>query len=199
MKMKLFFAITIGFIIISLPYLCAQPRVSGDNKTTPSPSPSPAIETLTSFKAFRGIEIGMSLEQVKEILKKDAYFNYRGDPDVYFLPVKEQLLIECDGNVFIKRAYFQFVDKKLLCMIIDLDENKVDYFSLLTTLNNNYGNYQSFSPQLIVWEKNGLRLSLEKPLTVKYIDLAVFRRLKEAGKAAETEEEKTLKDFLGQF
>ena len=198
--MKPLLSIMVLFII-GLPLLFAQSSISGDNKTTPAPSPTttPSSENLASFKSFRGIEIGMSIDQVKEILKKDAYFNYRGDPDVYFLPVKEQLLIECSGNVFVKRAYFQFVDKKLLCMIIDLDENKVDYFSMLTTLNNTYGTYQSFSPQLIVWEKSGLRLSLEKPLTVKYIDLDVFRRLNDAGKAVETEEEKTLKDFLGQF
>jgi len=155
--------------------------------------------TETAVKAFRGFEIGMGLETVKDLLKKDPYFNYRGDPDVYFLPGKEQLLIECSGNMFVQRAYFQFVDKKLFTLIMDLDVNKIDFSSLLTTIQAKYGLYKTFAPQVVVWELGGVRLALEKPLTIKYIDIAVFNRLKDAGSAVESSESQTLKDFLKEF
>ena len=155
--------------------------------------------TRSTIKLFRNYSLGLSLDEVKSRLAEDPYFNYRGDPDVYFLPVKEQLLIECSGNMYIKRVYFQFVDKRLFTFILDLDETKVDYFTMMTTLRQRYGDYISFSPQVIVWEKGGIRLALEKPLTVKYIDVAVFDRLKEKGRAQESDQEKNLKDFLNEF
>ena len=45
----------------------------------------------------------------------------------------------------------------------------------------------------------GVRLSLEKPLSVKYIDVGVFNRLKDKNQAQESEREKSLKDFLKEF
>jgi hypothetical protein len=43
---------------------------------------------------FRSISLGMDLDQVKQALKGDALFRYRGDPDVSFLPQTSQYLIE---------------------------------------------------------------------------------------------------------
>jgi hypothetical protein len=167
---------------------------------TPSPSAKPDQPTAaTSIKPFRNIRLGMSLDEVKALLAKDPYFNYRGEPDVYFLPAKEQVLIECSGNAYIKRAHFQFVDKKLFTLILDLEESRIDFFTMMTTLQTGYGAYRSFSPREVIWEMGGVRLSLEKPLSVKYIDLAVFQNLKDAGRKQETEGEKSLKDFLLEF
>ena len=101
--------------------------------------------------------------------------------------------------MYIRRAYFQFVDQRLFTLILDLDETKVDYYTMMTTLGSYYGDYVSFSPQAVVWEKGGIRLALEKPLTVEYIDVAVFDRLKETGRARESDQEKNLKDFLKEF
>jgi hypothetical protein len=190
MKKAIFTACAALFLLGAFPLsVPAQDAVGGQ---TPRPA-------AASVKPFRGFRMGLSLDEVKDRLAKDPYFNYRGDPDVYFLPVKEQVLIECSGNAYIKRAHFQFVDKKLFTLILDLEESKVDFFTMLTTLQNAYGAYRSFSPEAVVWEAGGVRLSLEKPLTVKYIDLAVFQRLKDAGRKEETEEEKSLKDFLSEF
>lgn len=159
----------------------------------------PETPVVAEISAFRGFSLGLGIDAVKELLKKDVSFNYRGDPDVYFLPKQEQQLIECSGNAFIKRAYFQFVDQKLFSLILDLDDTKVDFYSMLVTFQDKYGAYLSFSPQAVVWEVGNTRLSLEKPLTVKYIDKAVFNILKDAGKAVLTSESQTLRDFLAEF
>ncbi len=154
---------------------------------------------VAAFKAFHGYRMGMPMDQVKERLRNDPSFNYRGDPDVSFLPTKEQVLIECSGNDFIKRAHFQFVDKKLYTLILELNESKVDFFTMLTALGNAYGAYRDFSPDQVVWEAGGVRLSLEKPLTVKYIDLSVFNRLKDAGRKQTADDVKALREFLKEF
>jgi len=141
----------------------------------------------------------MSVEKVKELLKADPYFNYRGDPDVSFLPGSHDVLIEVSGNLFIRRAYFQFVDKRLFSLILDLDVRAVDYYSLFTTLMQKYGPYVSFSPETVVWEIGGVRLALEKPLTVKYVELGTFTRRKEEGRAEQTMEKTSLEEFLKSF
>ncbi len=43
-------------------------------------------------RGFRSIELGMELEQVKELLIEDPLFDYRGDPDISFLPQPPQHL-----------------------------------------------------------------------------------------------------------
>jgi hypothetical protein len=148
---------------------------------------------------FRSIRLGMDLESVKKALKEDPYFRYRGDPDVSFLPLREQTLIECEGNTYIDRAYFQFNEGKLYIIILVMNREKVDYFSLFTTLTEKYGPNTSLNPQETVWDSKETRLSLEKPASVKYIKKDIFEKLKAEGKATQSLSEQSLKEFLGQF
>ncbi len=123
---------------------------------------------------FRSISLGMGLDQVKEALKADPLFRYRGDPDVSFLPQTSQYLIECDGNSYLRRAYFQFADSRLFIVILVLDTLKLDHYSLFSALSAKYGAPTSLSPQETVWQSELVRFSLERPLTVKYIDNKTF-------------------------
>jgi hypothetical protein len=150
-------------------------------------------------RGFRGIELGMHIDKVKKLLLDDPYFNYRGDPDVSFLPESQNSLIECRGNAFIERAYFQFNEEKLFTIIIELNQEKLDYYTMFTTLTGKYGNSTSLDPTEAVWIFSDVRMSLEKPLTIKYIDRIVFEELKKAGKAGEDLEKRTREEFLKDF
>jgi len=163
--------------------------------TPAAPSSSPAALP----GGFRGINLGMDIDQVKKALVADPLFGYRGDPDVSMLPQSHDYLIECAGPSYIQRAYFQFANKRLLTMILMLDTEKLDYFSLYTALTGKYGQPASLSPQEAVWQSTSVRLSLERPLTVKYIDQATFANL--IGKAgAPTDLEGLSKEkFIEQF
>ena len=119
--------------------------------------------------------------------------------NVSFLPVTSQALIECEGNSFIKRAYFQFNDEKLFIIIIELNQSKLDYYTMFTTLSGKYNESTSLDPTETVWIFTNVRLSLEKPLTIKYIDRKVFEELKAAGKVQEDIEERSRKEFLKDF
>ena len=96
---------------------------------------------------FRGISLGMGIDDVKAALKADPLFRYRGDPDVSFLPQSNQYLIECDGATYIRRAYFQFADSRLFIMILVLDPLSLDHYSLFSALSAKYGQPASLSPQ----------------------------------------------------
>lgn len=158
------------------------------------PSGEPAVP-----RAFRGIELGMTMDEVKAILASDGLFAYRGDPDVSLLPRPDESLIEVSGVSFVRRAFFQFYEGELFVMILSLNEGEMDHYSVFTTLSGKYGKPDSLSPSESVWEDGVTRLSVERPLAVKYIDLAVFDALKAAGSAERSYEEILRSDFLGGF
>jgi hypothetical protein len=148
---------------------------------------------------FRGISLGMGLDDVKTALKADSLFTYRGDPDVSFLPQTSQYLIECEGKSYLKRAYFQFADGRLFIMILVLDPQKLDHYSLWSTLSAKYGQPTSLSPEESVWLSDVVRFSLERPLTVKYVDNKTFAAILRRGGAQKDLEELSREKFLDQF
>jgi hypothetical protein len=150
-------------------------------------------------RGFRGLELGMSLELVKDKLTADPLFGFRGDPDVSLLPTAQQTLIECAGSSWIRRSFFQFQEGALLSIILVLDPRRLDYYTLYDTLGRKYGEAARLNPSEAVWEFPGVRLSLERPLSVKYLDTAVFERLRQQGQAGETLSEMSKKAFLEQF
>jgi len=150
-------------------------------------------------RGFRGVSLGLGLEQVKERLAADALFGYRGDPDVSLLPTPQQTLIECSGASWVRRAFFQFHEGRLFSIILVLDDRRLDYFTLFDTLSRKYGGSTRLNPTEAVWEFPGLRLSLERPLSVKYLDSGVFSALREQGQAGEALSEVSKKMFLEEF
>jgi hypothetical protein len=151
------------------------------------------------IKTFRGYELGMDISVVKKLLAKDALFNYRGEPDVMFTPDRKETIIECAGNSYIERAYFQFNDNRLFILTVVLSQSTLDYYTMFSTLSAKYGQPSSLNPDEAVWETPEVRLSLEKPLSVKYIAIKVFDRLKEAGKAESQAENLARDQFLKEF
>lgn len=177
--------------------------ISAYSQSTLTDDETDTVEDTTASssnaQAFRDITLGMSLEQVKDILRSDPYFNYHGDSDAYILPAKEQKLLECTGNSYVKRGYFQFHDNKLYIMIIELNMDKIDYYTLLTSLSAKYGKYSSFSPDAVIWQVNNVTLVLERPVTLKYIDTGIFNSLKDQALLDKSAENLSLERFLEQF
>jgi hypothetical protein len=141
----------------------------------------------------------MGIDDVKTALKADPLFRYRGDPDVSFLPQSNQYLIECDGATYIRRAYFQFADSRLFIMILVLDPLSLDHYSLFSALSAKYGQPASLSPQESVWQTDSVRFSLERPLTVKYVDNKTFAAILSKGGAQKDLEQLSRESFIGQF
>jgi hypothetical protein len=150
-------------------------------------------------RGFRGMELGMALEPVKAKLAADTLFSFRGDPDVSLLPSPQQTLIECAGVSWVRRAFFQFHEGRLFSIILVLDPRLLDHYTLLQTLSRKYGDPARLDPSEVVWEFPGVRLSLERPLSVKYLDTGVFAALREQGKAGEALSELSKKMFLEEF
>jgi hypothetical protein len=150
-------------------------------------------------RQFRGISLGMGLEELKTALTQDGLFNFRGDRDVSFLPNPQQNLVETAGLSFIKRAFFQLHEGQLFIMAFTMNTTLVDHYSIFTALTEKYGQPSSLSPQQAVWENGDTRLALERPLTVKYIDLRVFNDIVEQSAVQETRELRQRQEFIDAF
>lgn len=152
-------------------------------------------------KGYGGVELGMSLEQVKNKLKKNSEFGYNGDRDVSLLPGENRILIETDaisgfGFSFLERCWFQFYNDELYIITININKEKMDHYSIFSALCKKYGRPNSVSPDKTLWENDDYSMSLERPLTLKYIDKNIFNQLQQKSLVNPSGSEITREMFL---
>jgi hypothetical protein len=150
-------------------------------------------------RQFRRLSLGQSLDDLKSSLVRDELFSFRGDRDVSWLPVREQTLVETTGLSFIRRAYFQLQGGAVYIMSFSLDTRLMDHYSVFTSFVKKYGEPSALSPGESVWENEETRVSLERPLTIKYIDKKVFDRLVAESKTQKRQEVLRREEFLADF
>jgi len=150
-------------------------------------------------RQFREIFLGMGLDDLKNVLLEDNLFNFRGDRDVSFIPVREESLIETTGSTFIRRAFFQLRDGSLFTMSFTLNTGLIDHYSVFTHLVSRYGQPSSLNPREAVWETEETRIAVERPLTVKYIDLNVFNDIINESSLIQSRRVQQRQDFLDEF
>ncbi len=154
---------------------------------------SPGIE------GFAGIAIGIQFSELDQLLRRSSFFHYRGEDDVSLSPGRQRRILEVEGSQFIQRGIFQLVDGRLFSITLMINPELSDHYSLFTTFSQKYGEPNSFGPQRIIWENDVVRLTLERPLTVQYLDIAVFSQLQDEGRAQDSMREISRQLFLEQF
>ena len=147
------------------------------------------------------VKLGMSLDDAKSALKSNSNFGYHGDRDVSLLPGENRILIETDasrglGSNYLERCWFQFYEEKLYIIIINVNKAKMDYYSIFTTLCEKYGEPESLNPEKAVWKSDDVTMSLEKPLTLKYVDNKTFEELQNKSTVKPSATELTREMFL---
>ena len=150
-------------------------------------------------RQFREFSLGMGLEELKSVLAQDRLFHFRGDRDVSFLPIRQETIVETTGPSFVRRAFFQLSGESVYIMSFTLDPRLVDHYSVFTSFVRRYGEPVSLNPGESVWESEGSRVSIERPLTVKYVDKNVFNRLVEESRSQENRQMIRREDFLADF
>lgn len=151
-------------------------------------------------KGYGGITLGMSVDEVKDALKKNHEFGYRGDRDVSLSPSDGQTLIETDATYapfsYFERCWFQFSDDKLYIITINLNQEKIDHYSIFSKLCAKYGGPNQLSPRKSQWNDDDVMMSLERPLALKYIDAKVFNEKQDAAGVEKTIGEQNRDAFL---
>lgn len=174
MKVLVYTALLIvfGMLPLTAQNTAAEQDTAAAEKTT-----SERKETVALPVEYRGLTLGMNIDTVKQTLKQDSLFGYRGDRDVSLLPTQNRSLIESAGYSFISHSWFQFYKENLYTMIFKLNTDTVDYYSVYSRFCEKYGEPLSINPKRAVWEDEHTRIVIERPLIVKYIDLTVFNEL----------------------
>lgn len=150
-------------------------------------------------QAYGNLKLGMGFDEAKKILSQSADFIWKGDADVSLLARPNTSLIDVEGAGFISRGTFQFYQGKLYIMTIELSPRDLDYYTMYTTLTKKYGEPTSLDPAIARWENDAVRLSLEKPLLVRYIDKPVFLQLQKEGENLTNIKKFTREKFLEGF
>jgi hypothetical protein len=150
-------------------------------------------------RSYRETSLGMSLEDLKAGLARDALINFRGDRDVSFLPSREQSLVESTGFSFVRRVFFQLRDGKVFIMAYALNTQLVDHYSVFTTFTEKYGEPVYLDPKQAIWESEDTRIAVERPLTVKYIDKTIFNDIINESSLIESAEVRRRQEFLDDF
>ncbi|WP_461246586.1 hypothetical protein [Treponema sp. R6D11] len=177
----------------------ATPPATATPATGATTTPTAAAGTNDLPRQFRTLVLGMSLDDLKANLQSDDSFNFRGDRDVSFLPVRNQSLVETTGSLFIKRAFFQLRDESVFIMAFSLNTDIIDHYSVFTQLVEKYGQPTYLDPSEAVWETDDTRIAIERPLTVKYIDKKVFTDIVNESGLIESGQVKLRQDFLNDF
>ena len=197
LKYLAFFLFSLAFIFFPM----ALPAQESFDFFIPEPQrPGLAPENPDPISGnFRAYKLGMPLDDLKSALLEDRIFRFRGDRDVSFLPIREETLVETTGTSFIRRAHFQLTDEAVYIMSFSMDTRLIDHYSVFTTFVRRYGEPIILNPSEAVWENDEVRVSIERPLTVKYIDTVVFDRLNEESRAIESMESIRREEFLADF
>jgi hypothetical protein len=196
--MKTFFVVILVFCTVTA--FAQAPKTPPQEVTIPARErPAPVTDPQALPRQYRELALGMSLDELKQALADDGLFAFRGDRDVSFLPVKEENLVETTGLSYIRRAFFQLREGKVFIMAFSLDPEKVDHYSVFTQFREKYGDPSSLNPQEAVWETDETRVSVERPLTVKYIDMTVFNQIIGESKTEKSNRVLQREQFLNEF
>lgn len=196
MKSRLFLAVSAACLVaVAFPVPAEVPETGAAGKQPAEAAGKPASLPDT----YRSVSLGMDMETVKEKLLGDGMFGYRGDRDVSLLPFANRALIETVGPSFIRRSWFQFLEDKLYVMIFSLDPERVDYYSVYSSFVAKYGEPASLDPARALWTDERVTLSLERPLTVKYVDVAAFDSLLDADTTGKAASDVLREEFIREF
>jgi len=150
-------------------------------------------------RQFREISLGMSLDALRDALQRDGMFSFRGERDVSFIPVREESLVETTGTSFIRRAFFQLRDGELFIMSFTINTDLMDHHSMFTHFVSRHGQPTYLNPREAIWEDGATRISLERPLTVRYIDRGVFDDIVSESMLVESRRIHERQEFLDEF
>ncbi|QEN03245.1 hypothetical protein EW093_00505 [Thiospirochaeta perfilievii] len=108
-------------------------------------------------------------------------------------------IIESKGSVYIDNGYFQFYKDVLYTITLILDTKKIDYHTIYTTFTDKYGKHTSLNPKVVTWQDDRVKITLEKPLTIKYVSLVEFNEILESDTTEKAIQERLREDFINEF
>ncbi|MDR1326063.1 MAG: hypothetical protein LBK00_08515 [Treponema sp.] len=167
--------------------------------------PSLEAQNTALPRTFKGISLGMSRDTLKTALSENNLFRVKEAQDdlltMSAISPSDENTLEVDGipHGFIRRAFFELHNEQVFTMSFVMDTALVDHYSVFMSLVNKYGEPSFLDPKRTVWENNETWVAIERPLTVKYIDLGVFNALIADAHTQQSANAQQREDFLNEF
>jgi hypothetical protein len=156
-------------------------------------------------RTFQGISLGMGRDALKTALSENELFHTKEAQDdllnISAVSPGVENTLEVDGvsRGFIRRAFFELHDEQVFAMSFVMDAALVDHYSVFSSLVDKYGEPSFLDPKRTVWQSDETWVAIERPLTVKYIDLGVFNELIAGANARRSAKVQQREDFLNEF
>jgi hypothetical protein len=150
-------------------------------------------------RGFREIVLGVPFQRAQDLIQGDPAFQYRGEPDVSLRLSDGGTVIDTRGRVYMERGIFQFHEDQLFSIALYLDRSRLDYFQLYEQFRERYGEPMDLDPQRALWEDQATRIELERPLTVRYLDLETFHLRRRNTRTQEAAADIAREQFLEEF
>ena len=81
-------------------------------------------------------------------------------------------------------------------ILTNMNQEKMDHYSVFSTLTKKYGNPNALNPKKSTWENSKVIMALERPLALKYTDKIVADQIKNQALVDKTAMEKIREQFL---
>ncbi len=133
-------------------------------------------------RGYRGIKLGMKLDNVRKILKKDRLLEIDIRTDFGDLDEEPYHILKARNVPYITSVYYQFgttksIKQQLFAIIIHFNKEYNDFFRLFEKMKKKYGKPNMFTPNMATWHNKTTKIILNSPATVKYIDIQLYRTM----------------------
>lgn len=156
-------------------------------------------EGISLRRGFREIVLGSDFDTTETAIIGDGAFAYRGRPDISLSLSREDTVIDTRGRGYVDRALFAFHNDRLFSISLYLQQQRLDYFQVFNQLSERYGDPATLDPERALWEDGRTRIELERPLTVRYLDVETFRARRDEARNRQAIEDITREEFLDEF
>ncbi len=148
---------------------------------------------------YKEFKLGMGKSEVEKLLQTSDDFNILKEEILSTRLEPDTEIISTEGTGFIIYGYFHFDKDELFQIFLKIDREKIGYYFLLKKLITKYGNPTKFNPKRAIWENNEVRIILEKPCNIKYINLPIWNEIIKDQKKKDFIMDKLRDDFSNDF
>lgn len=129
-------------------------------------------------RGYRGYTFGLTRMQVLEKVRKDPRLRAYDADFIEGFEQENWTVLVTVGLPWFSEVFFLFYKKTLYGVVLVFDRKRYSYYEVLKSLKARYGAPTSLGQQSSVWQDKQVRLQLENTVTLKYLDIQTFQKIK---------------------
>ncbi len=152
-------------------------QISYSVTTLPQSDETSDGQNMVLSNGYKEIRLGMTLEEVRQIINSMPEFNPIREEILQIRIEPDKQILTTEGYSFVSKAYFHFDNDRLYQILLKFNQNKIGYFNLLSTFRSRFGEPAFINPSKSYWQNERVRITIEKPATIKYLDRQIWNSI----------------------